>query len=60
MELRDYQKEIAYKGHKIDLHNILYLAMAVRTGKTATCLEVCKLSGAKRVQSRSTQSEINL
>jgi len=50
MELRDYQKEIAYKGHKIlDYYNILYLAMAVRTGKTATCLEVCKLSGAKRV-----------
>ena len=50
VQLRDYQREIAYTGHKIlDYYNILYLAMAVRTGKTATCLEVCKLSGANRV-----------
>ena len=50
MELRDYQKEIAYTGHKIlDYYNILYLAMAVRTGKTATCLEVCRLSNAKNI-----------
>ena len=28
MELRDYQKEIAYTGHKIlDYYNILYLAV---------------------------------
>jgi len=49
-ELRKYQKEISCSGSKIlkDL-NIVYLAMEVRTGKTATALNICKLSEFKNV-----------
>jgi hypothetical protein len=49
-ELRDYQQDIALKG--IDIlkkHNILYLALAVRLGKSATSMEIAKLYGAKNV-----------
>lgn len=48
--LRPYQIEIASKACDIlQLKKIVYLAMEVRTGKTATALEVAKLYGAKRV-----------
>lgn len=50
LELRDYQKEISLRGIKIlRKHNILYLALAVRLGKTATSLNVAKLYNAKKV-----------
>jgi hypothetical protein len=50
MELRDYQIELANKGVEIlQKLNIVYLQMMVRTGKTLTALEICKLYGAKRV-----------
>ena len=49
-KLRSYQDEIANAGAYILLkHNLLYLAMEVRTGKTATSLEIAKRFGAKRV-----------
>jgi hypothetical protein len=45
MELREYQKELSLKGSEILKRlNIVYLAMQVRTGKTATALEICRLS----------------
>lgn len=48
--LRDYQSDNANKGHAIlSEFNLLYLAMAVRTGKSATALEVCRLFKAKKV-----------
>jgi hypothetical protein len=50
LKLRDYQQDIALRG--IDIlkkHNILYLALAVRLGKTATSMGVAKLFGAKNV-----------
>jgi hypothetical protein len=49
-ELRDYQQDIALRG--IDIlkkHNILYLALAVRLGKTATSMEIVRLYGANNV-----------
>lgn len=50
LQLRYYQKELAYKGKEIlNRHNILYLSMEVRTGKTATALEVVRQSGFKKV-----------
>jgi len=50
MKLRDYQTEIANKGVGILWkHNILYLAMQVRTGKTITAMEVARLIKAKNV-----------
>lgn len=49
-ELRPYQKEIALKGNEIlNKLGIIFLAMEVRTGKTATALEIAKLYGAKNV-----------
>lgn len=49
-ELRPYQKEIALKGNEIlNKLGIVYLAMEVRTGKTATALEIAKLYGAKNI-----------
>lgn len=49
-ELRDYQKEIAVKGCDILTRlKIVYLAMEVRTGKTVTALEVCRLAGFNKV-----------
>jgi hypothetical protein len=48
--LRSYQLEIAEKAaYTLLKHNIVYLAMEVRTGKTATSLEIAKRFGAKRV-----------
>jgi hypothetical protein len=50
MELRPYQIHIAGNGVDILLkYGILYLAMAVRTGKSATSLEVAKLGRFKNI-----------
>lgn len=50
MELRQYQNEISEKGINILKElKILYLAMEVRTGKTATSLNIAKLYNAKKV-----------
>lgn len=49
-QLRDYQSEISKKGIEIlKQHGLVYLSMEVRTGKTATALEIAFLSGAKEV-----------
>ncbi len=50
MKLRDYQINIANQGFEI-LKNkgIVYLQMQVRTGKTLTALEICKIAQVKRV-----------
>ena len=43
MQLRDYQKDIVKRG--IDIiadHQLLYLQMEVRTGKTLTALAICE------------------
>lgn len=48
--LRDYQSDIANKGCDVlNRLGIVYLAMQVRLGKTATALEICRLYGAKNV-----------
>jgi hypothetical protein len=48
--LRDYQTELSERGVKVlRSKNIIYLSMEVRTGKTATALNVAKLYGAKNV-----------
>ena len=48
--LRDYQIDISKRAFKIlQDKNIVYLAMQVRTGKTITSLEICRLFGAKKV-----------
>ncbi len=50
MELRDYQIQLSKQGADIlRKYNFLYLSMEVRTGKTLTALEICKLVGAKKV-----------
>ena len=44
MKLRDYQQQIVNKGLPIlKEHKFLYLAMEVRTGKTATSLSMVSL-----------------
>ena len=49
-QLRDYQVDIATRGQGILARaGILYLGMQVRTGKTATSLEVARLYNAKNV-----------
>ena len=49
-QLRDYQVQNAQKGFEIlNKLRIVYLKMAVRTGKTATALEICKIANVKRV-----------
>ena len=49
-ELREYQIEISQKANGILKElKIVYLAMAVRTGKTATSLNIANLYGAKNV-----------
>ncbi len=49
-ELRDYQSDIALRASmKLKMLSIVYLAMEVRTGKTATALEICRIYGAKKV-----------
>lgn len=49
-QLRDYQTELSERGVKVlRAKNIVYLSMEVRTGKTATALNIAKLFEAKRV-----------
>jgi hypothetical protein len=49
-ELRDYQTELSIKGNEVlKEKKIVYLSMEVRTGKTATSLNIAKLYGAKNV-----------
>lgn len=49
-KLRDYQEQIANQAiEKLTKLGIVYLTMEVRTGKTATSMEVAKLYGAKNV-----------
>jgi hypothetical protein len=48
--LRDYQIDLSQKAVEILRDKkIVYLNFSVRTGKTATALETCKLYGAKKV-----------
>ena len=48
--LRSYQMRIANDACEVlNRKGFVYLAMQVRTGKTITALETCKLFGAKRV-----------
>lgn len=50
LELREYQEELSEKAVKVlRVKNLVYLTMQVRTGKTATSLNVAKLYGAKKV-----------
>jgi hypothetical protein len=49
-QLRDYQSEISKKGIEIlKQYGLVYLSMEVRTGKTATALEIAFLNNAKTV-----------
>lgn len=49
-ELRDYQLDLSQKAVEILRDKkIVYLNFSVRTGKTATALETCRLFGAKKV-----------
>ena len=49
-QLRGYQIDIAEKAtYTLLKHNIVYLAMEVRTGKTSTSLEIANRFGAKKV-----------
>ena len=49
-ELRDYQIDLSKKAVEIlKDKKIVYLNFSVRTGKTATALETCRLFGAKKV-----------
>ena len=49
-KLRDYQTALANKAVNIlNEYKIVYMAMEVRTGKSCTSMEVCRLYGAKRV-----------
>ena len=48
--LRDYQLDLSQKAVEILRDKkIVYLQFSVRTGKTATALETCRLYGAKKV-----------
>lgn len=48
--LRDYQTDLAGKGVNILREKkIVYLCMSVRTGKTATSMQIAKLYGADKV-----------
>jgi superfamily II DNA or RNA helicase len=50
LKLRCYQQDIANQGFEIlRRKGIVYLQMQVRTGKTATALEICKIANVKRV-----------
>jgi hypothetical protein len=50
LQLRDYQIKISAQAAEVlDHKKIVYLAMAVRTGKTITALNTAKLFGAKKV-----------
>lgn len=49
-QLRDYQTDISKKGIEIlKQYGLVYLSMEVRTGKTATALEVANLNESKSV-----------
>ena len=49
-QLREYQKRLSIDGcDTLKRKMIVYLAMEVRTGKSATALEIAKLYGAKKV-----------
>lgn len=49
-KLRDYQVRIANEANELlKEKSFVYLSMQVRTGKTITALETCKLYGAKKV-----------
>jgi len=49
-QLRDYQLDIANRGSDIlKKLSLLYLAMEVRTGKTATSMKIAEMYGAKKV-----------
>lgn len=48
--LRDYQVDIANKGYNIlKEFGIVYLAMEVRLGKSATALDICRQMNSKKV-----------
>lgn len=50
MKLRDYQIELAEKGSKIiSEHGFLYMAVAVRLGKSITSMAIAESVGAKNV-----------
>ena len=50
LALRDYQINIANQGFEIlRRKGIVYLQMQVRTGKTLTALEICKIANVNRV-----------
>ena len=50
-KFRDYQKRIVRQGSKIlKNHNLLYLTMEVRTGKTFTSLGICNKIKANKMQ----------
>ncbi len=50
IQLRPYQVEISDKAARLlNTYKIAYIAMEVRTGKTATALNAIKLSGFKKV-----------
>lgn len=50
IQLRDYQKKIVSDGVGIiKEHGMLYLSMAVRTGKTITSLDICSKLNAENV-----------
>ena len=49
-KLRDYQIDLSQKAVEILRDKkLVYLNFSVRTGKTATALETCRLFGAKKV-----------
>ena len=49
-QLREYQVELSKKGVDIlNMYKILYMSFEVRTGKSATSMEVARLFGAKKV-----------
>lgn len=49
-KIREYQSKIAINSKEIlDRNKLVYIAMEVRTGKTATSFEVIKLYGAKNI-----------
>ncbi len=50
MKFRKYQRDIISKGSDVvEKYGFVYLAMAVRTGKTLTSLGICDKLGAKNV-----------
>lgn len=59
-ELRDYQCKGAIDGvHILGVYGIVYFQWGVRTGKTATALETCRLFGAKKVLFLTKKKAIN-